>query len=140
MPRGRNRGEREYRALLAEFADSKETLPAFARRKGVPYSTLAMWRQRLSVEKPAGPSSKRTPRRRPRATKTPSSQESAARQAQGPAFLPVKLAFGGRPPGPSGGDAAFEVFLRAGHVVRVPADFDPERLKALVGALEVDPC
>jgi transposase-like protein len=48
----------QRREILAELARSGESLPRFARRTGLKYSTLANWVQRSRRSKPSGRASR----------------------------------------------------------------------------------
>ena len=52
MGRERRWGDAKRRELLAAFRKSGLSLKAFAERAGVPYSTMAYWRQRGEVADP----------------------------------------------------------------------------------------
>ncbi len=111
---GRRRTRRDYKTLIAAFERSGLSLNAFARKKGVPYSTLALWKNRLAKE---------------------AKLELAA---SAPQFLPVTVEGAARfLPSPH---ESCEVRLRSGHELRVPPGFDPVTLCALVNALEPAPC
>jgi|MudIll2142460700_1097286.scaffolds.fasta_scaffold29883_4 transposase-like protein len=101
---------RQMRRVLARWERSGLALSEFARRQGIAPSTLGWWRY---VFRHAG--------RRG----TPSPPRARAR------FVEVK-----RDEAPSASPAVLEVVLRTGQVLRVPADFDVARLRAVVTALE----
>jgi len=110
----RRRARRDYKTLIAAFERSGLSLSAFARKKGVPYSTLALWKNRLAKE-----------------TK-------AELASSPPQFLPVLVEGAGLPLSSTRGSC--EVRLRSGHELRVPPGFDPVTLSALINALEPSSC
>ena len=110
----RRRTRRDYKTLIAAFERSGLSLNAFARKKGVPYSTLALWKNRLAKE---------------------AKRELAV---SAPKFLPVTVEGAGLPL--SSPPESCEVRLRSGHELRIPPGFDPVTLCALVNALEPSSC
>ncbi len=111
---GRRRTRQDYKTLIAAFERSGLSLNAFARKKDVPYSTLALWKNRLA-------------------------KEAEIEQAGSPPqFLPVTIEGAGLPV--SSPREGCEVRLRSGHELRVPPGFDPVTLCALVNALEPSSC
>lgn len=85
--RGEVRSEADYRQMLADQAASGLSLTEFAKTKGVPYSTLAMWRIRLQGTrreqregKPPNTSPSKPARRKPQAETPPQ-----------PELVPVRL-------------------------------------------------
>lgn len=99
---------RDYEGLIARQIKSGLSVTAFAKREGVPASTLAQWKVRLAKAKP-----------------TPSPK----------VLLPVRVAR--RPamlvdPRPA---AEFEVRFRSGHELRLTRGFDPAALRTLVEIL-----
>lgn len=112
MPRSRRRCRRrrtptEIRELLARLEVSGLTQRAFAESESVPLSTLTWWRRRYG---------------------------SAEGQEEG-RLVPVHLAGDQAPVRDGWQRGAFEVALRSGHVIKVPADFSPTSLERLVGVL-----
>ena len=114
MSSRRRRTRGDYKTLIAAFERSGLSLNAFARKKGVPYSTLALWKNRL-------------------AKGAELEQASSA-----PQFLPVRVEGAGLPLSSLG--ESCEVRLRSGHELRIPPGFDPVTLCALVNALEPSSC
>jgi hypothetical protein len=113
--------EEHGRRVVARQEQSGLTRAAFSRREGINESALSWWARELS---------ERSQARRP---------VGAARQpkpARRPAFLPVRVIQAA----PRASGSALEVVTRGGHVVRVPADFDPAALRRLISALEAQPC
>lgn len=121
MPRKRRSGPTEkelrYRELLAEQRDSGLTLRAFARKQGMPETTLAWWK--YTIAKRDGAPSKTSGSKAIR-SKTNGTSVS---------LVPIKVV-GSMPVAP------FVVQLRSGHSVRVERGFDAEELRRLVAALE----
>ena len=109
------RSLRDYKALFAAFERSDLSLYAFARKEGVPYSTMDRWKRRLAAK------------------------EKTEVASPSPRFLPVTV--GPVLPGPetSRRDSC-EVRLRNGHELRVPPGFDPATLSALISTLESSSC
>ncbi len=112
----RRRTRRDYKTLIAAFERSGLSLNAFARKKGVPYSTLALWKNRLAKE---------------------AKLELAVSTPQ---FLPVTVEGAGAGLPLSSPPENCEVRLRSGHELRIPPGFDPVTLCALVNALEPSSC
>ena len=113
MAKRRRRAHRDYEALIAKQLKSGLSVSAFARREGVPTSTLFQWKRRLRGKKlGARAASSKTKRR----------------------LLPVRVAKART--GVVSAGAEFEVKLRSGREIRVPRDFDPGALRALIEVLE----
>jgi hypothetical protein len=117
--------ERFYRRLLTEQVRSGLSLRAFAAVRGVPAGTLSSWKHQLKKRDAEARASRRSP---PRAT------------PPGPTFVPVSViastpveAEQGPPQLPT--PAVYEVLLGAGRALRVPHDFDEQRVAALVRAV-----
>ncbi len=101
----------EMRAALAEIRRAGISLFAYARESGIPYQTVVSWRRRVALEdKSAIPS--------------PPTRFVEVRRVRKTRSLPVA--------------AAFDVELRNGRRVRVPAVFDESALRRLLSVL--DPC
>ncbi len=108
--RRRRQPLRDYKDLIARQIKSGLSMTVFAKREGVPSSTLAQWKVRLSKARP-------TPTPKPKA------------------LLPVRVAK--RPmtlvePLPL---AEFEIRFRSGHELRLSRGFDPAALRTLVEIL-----
>jgi transposase-like protein len=118
-PRGRRWSEEDARAGLAAARASGKRLSKFAREHGFHVSRLYWWMKALN-EKPAKPA----------------------------AFLPVrvveKLARSERREGDSRqgelAPATVDVLVGSRRVVRVGRGFDPALLRAVITALETEPC
>lgn len=104
----------EWTARLAAWAASGLTAEEFAAKNGLTSQALKWWRWHLGAEAA-------------RAKSAP-----AAKAMTTTAFAEVVVA--ASPPTPPSG--AFEVLLRSGQVVRVPAVFDAVALRRLIDALE----
>lgn len=97
----------EMRELFARYERSGQSLLAFGKAEGIPYSRLLYWRRKFEAE----PSARRT--------------------APRPELVPVRLV---DPPQPATTDK-FEVFLPNGIALDVPPTFDPASLERLVRVL-----
>lgn len=117
--------ERFYRRLLAEQVRSGLSVRAFAKMRGVPAGTLSSWKHQLK-KRDAESKARRTPAPRatpPRPTFVPVSVVPAAAGAgeERPRRLPTS--------------DGYELLLGPGRVLRVPHDFDEQRVAALVRAV-----
>jgi len=113
--------ELEWRRVLAEQERSGLSVAEFARRRGISAGSLGWWRyvaRRRAAESGA--------RRRTQTRKEPRDR-----------FVEVRLERKPRVGGPS--TASFEVTLAGGCTVRVPAHFDEDALRRLLGVLQA-PC
>ena len=122
MARRKKRDEAFYRQLLREFKQSGKSQREFAAERGIPPGTISGWFHKLRQRDAA---------RGERARGVPRRQSSP----QGP-FLPVKLVEGEAPGPAPRNSSSYEVVLARG-TVRLPADFDPVRVGALLRSLEV---
>src|SRR5436305_12216548 len=118
MPRrrasaARTEKARSYRELLAEQRDSALTLRAFARKKGLPETTLAWWKYTIAER-----------------DRTRSKTNGAKTNGTSISLVPIKVVGGPVP------TTTFVVQLRSGHSVRVERGFDAEELRRLVTALD----
>lgn len=104
----------EWTARLAAWTASGLTAEEFAAKNGLTSQALKWWRWHLGAEAA-------------RAKSVPT-----AKAMTTTAFAEVVVA--APPPTPPSG--AFEVLLRSGQVVRVPAVFDAVALRRLIDALE----
>jgi hypothetical protein len=103
-----------WRRLLGEWEQSGLSQAEFCRQRGIRAVNLAWWKRRLR-------SSAGGPRAgRPRVT------QSAGRAA----FVELAL-----PSHPAHGGVVYELVLPSGACLRLPGDFDPERVARLVQAL-----
>jgi len=115
---GETPAESRYRKTFAGRRRG-ESLAALAARVGVASGTLSWWRHEL--------------RRRDRAR---------AEGGAAPILLPVRVLDVAPPPVPEAeGATGYEVLLAGGRrVLRVPARFEPEAVRALVAAVEGATC
>lgn len=114
--------ERQYRALLAEQAESGLALREFAAHRGIAAGTLSWWKSEIRRREAIrhGRAAPKRRRRRGRAAK----------------LLPVRLNDALSTPSST---SVFEVSLPGGAAVRVPADFDADAFARLVAVLN-QPC
>jgi len=103
-----------WRRLLREWERSGLSQAEFCRQRGIKAVNLAWWKRRLR----GGQS---TPRAGP---------QRVARSAGRAAFVELAL-----PSHPGHGGVGYELGLPSGTCLRLPADFDPERVARLVQAL-----
>jgi hypothetical protein len=114
--------EQKYRAVLEEQARDGFSLGEAAARVGVKPVTLAWWRCEIA--------------RRDRERQSPRTE------ANSPALLPVRVRdvepveWAIRP----ATSTPYEVLLVSGRVLRVPRDFEPAGVQALVRAVESASC
>ena len=101
-----------WRALIAEFTRSDETVAAFCRRRGLTLPTFYQWRRRLATLDAPAP--------------TPAA-----------AFLPIRVTAAASATPPSSG---VELVLKGGRRLRLERGFDPVVLGAAVAALEGAVC
>lgn len=119
------RGEAFYRELRDLQARSGKSQREFAEERGIPPGTLSGWFFKLRTLDAA--------RRRERKPGAGSRGARAAGTApSGPPFLPVKVVEAVPPPRCGSG---YELLLGKG-VLRLPVDFDPLRVGALLRAVE----
>jgi hypothetical protein len=100
----------EMRDALDEVARSGLSLWAYARERGISYQRLAHWRRRVRGKSARG----------------------GSRRAKPPVFVEAFARS-------EGAEGRFEVELRSGTRIVVPARFDAGALRALLAALE-PPC
>jgi hypothetical protein len=100
---------------VSEWRKSGLTQSKFCQAQDISDSSLGWWVRELN----------RRDRSRGRAVKP------KAARANSPEFIPVRLT----PPTWVPDPPSFEVVV-AGHTIRVPAGFDPESLRRLVGVLQ----
>ncbi len=108
MAKRRRRSLRDYEALFVKQEKSGLSVNAFAKREGVPPSTLARWKRRLTKAK------------------------SASRTK---ALLPVRVQSVTVECVDTMPLAEFEVRLRSGHELRLSRGFDAAALRTLVEIL-----
>ena len=98
------RKERQWRQTLREWRQSGLSVRVFCARRGLAQPSFYAWRREL-----------------------------AKRDAQGAAFVPVRVLGEARP------TAALEVVLEGGRTLRVAAGFDAATLRQLLAVLEEPP-
>ena len=123
----KRRNEAFYRQLAAEFRESGMTQRAFAAERGIPSGTLSSWFFKLRQKDAEAPGL-------PGLTKSQPQRIPAGKAGRSP-FLPVRVI----EPGPSPSHAADQVYelVMGRGVLRLPAEFDPVRVGALLRAAEV---
>ena len=134
MAKPKRRDEAFYRQLQEEYKQSGKFQREFAADRGIPLGTISAWfhklRQRDAArgEQASGAPGSSDPQGRSRQS------SSSTSSVEGP-FLPVKLAEAPGPATRSSFSFSYEVVLARG-TVRLPADFDPVRVGALLRSLE----
>ena len=124
--------ERLWRRLFQLWHRSDQTIRDFCGQHHVSEASFFAWRRTIAERDRQSVRSRRT------STK-PASSTHSARQRQGhakaePAFVPLRVVH-------PVSNAAFEVVLKNGRVVRVPAPFDADTLRQLLAILEEErPC
>ena len=102
--------EKAWRKRLARWKATDLTLREFCEREGVTPTAFAHWRKEIAA------------------------RDARAAATTEPSFVPVHIV-------PTSAAApALEVALPGGRVVRVPPEFDPAHLRAVVAALEGPAC
>jgi transposase-like protein len=127
VKRSKAETEQFYRQLVAEYDASGLSIKAFAATRGIPPGTLSSWRHELKQRDAA------LARAGAKATKSPFVQvkvvgAGAVTGAAAPEPAPRAKPASARP-------AVYEVVLGRDRVLRVPAEFDEERVAALVRAV-----
>jgi hypothetical protein len=104
----------DWEELLAELDSSGLSRAEFCRQRNLNYATMSKWvsRRSQSVQADSPPTNRRR-----------------RRTGQPARFVEVSLA---DRPGPTG----YEVLLRAGRTIRVPAEFDAEAVARLIQTVE----
>jgi len=113
---------RQMRRVLARWERSGQTLTEFARRHGIAASTLTWWR-RVFRDAEGQPTARSAGQRR-------WGRHSRARQSREGAFSELRLAAPARL-----APAVWEIVLRSGHVLRVPAGADTDTLQRVLQAV-----
>ena len=115
----RSRAEKEelYRALLAEQEACGLSLAEVSRQTGIPVTTLSWWRKRLGSSRGS----------------TSSAPVRVGDDEGAISLLPVAVSANGGEPAPPPG--VIEVSLPGGAAVRVPAVFEDDVLRRVVGIL-----
>jgi hypothetical protein len=113
-----------WRRRIDAWQRSGLSVTDFVAQEGLCQTTFLRWRKKLGGNRwirPAGGAPTKTPKRR----SMMSFVELAPRQLSAAAATPVEYG------------VPFEVSLRSGRRLHVPASFDPEALRQLVAILEV---
>ena len=132
------RGEAYYRELREAFSRSGKSQREFAQERGIPAGTLSGWFHKLrKLDSARGGRPRRRPDRSSRRAVRRRGADGPPAQQHASPFLPVHVAPSPEPtPWPWGGGAGYELILARG-VLRLPSDFDPARVAALLRAAEV---
>lgn len=128
-----------WRTRLTRWTASELNIRDFCRRYQLAETAFYFWRREIAARdrSPAPPPTAR--RSAARRTSTPPSAGATRRSSTPrrtsppdprPTFVPVRVV----------ADTPLELVLRSGHVVRVPPGYDARHLRAVVAALEGDPC
>lgn len=127
--------ERLWRRLFQLWHRSNQTIRDFCGQHHVSEASFFAWRRTIAERDRQTARSRRT-----KTQHKPSSPTSSARRRQGhakaePAFVPLHVVH-------PGSNAAFEVVLKNGRVIRTPAHFDAATLRQLLSILEEEgrPC
>lgn len=128
---GPTKTEAQYRRLLAKRARSGKTMKEFAAECGAPEHRLWWWKGEIR-RRDATRSSEQQGARREEASP---SAEGAGRK-----FVPVRVVEALAAPEPefqpSWSSSGYELVLGGERVLRLPRDFDPVRVGALLRAVE----
>lgn len=106
---------RHWQSLVREQERSGLTQAGFCRQRQINPGTFAWWRRKLRAAAMAEPASGNRPGPR-------SSKKDPLR------FMEVEVVGSGR--------KRYEIELSGGRILRVPTDFDPERVTRLIQAVE----
>ena len=143
MAKNKGRGEAFYRRLVAAYRRSGKSQRAFAAEQGIPAGTLSHWCHKLKKQEAKraeiGRASGRSRTRRRTSDSTSSGTRASCVQSstsRRPAFLPVRVLEPGRPGDRGDRAGGYEIVFAKG-VLRLPVDFDPVRVGALLRAAEV---
>lgn len=133
--------EQFWRAKLTTWIASGLNVRDFCRKHELSEPSFYSWRREIAardgapVPKPTTPPKPTpAPRRRTTPTPRPRPTASASRRSSAPTPRPSFVALRVVP------DAPLEVVLRSGHLLRVPPGYDAGHLRAVVAALEAQPC
>jgi hypothetical protein len=133
MAKIKRRDESFYRKLREAFSRSGKSQREFAQECGVPAGTLSGWFHKLRKLDAARGRRARRPSRSSRRAERPQGADGPPVQQASP-FLPVHVVPSAEPTARAG--AGYELVLARG-VLRLPSDFDPARVAALLRAAEV---
>ena len=125
--------EQLWRTRLARWVKSGLNVRDFCRRYQLAETAFYFWRRVIAARDRTPPASV-PPTSSPLARRTSASHRRPSRRTPAPpprpTFVPVRVI----------ADAPLELVLRSGHVLRVPPGYDAGHLRAVVAALEADPC
>lgn len=127
--------EHLWRTRLTRWTASGLNVRDFCRRYQLAETAFYFWRREIAARdrSPAPTPAARTSTAR-RTSPTASRRSSTPRRTSPPdprpTFVPVRVL----------ADAPLELVLRGGHVLRVPPGYDARHLRAVVAALEGEPC
>lgn len=111
--------------LVRSWEKSGLTQAEFCRRRGVKAVTFAWWKRKLRG------AAERTHHRRGRSTATRRRPEAKFTELLWPGRVLTGVApVAARPEAPSG---SYEIVLGDGLLIRLPGDFDPEKVSQLIG-------
>ncbi len=133
MAKRKKRDEAFYRQLLKDYKQSGRSQREFAANRGIPPGTISGWFHKLRQLDAARAAQARGGPRRSSAQRRSRSAPTSTPPVESP-FLPVRLVDVPAPEPRS--SSSYEVILAKG-TVRLPADFDPVRVGALLRSLEV---
>ena len=114
-----------WQRQIEECATSGLTQAAFCEERDLSVAALRGWKWKLKSTSPSSPS-------KPRAETSPSSSKA-------PRFLPVRVVPSKETEADEPG-AIYELVLRGGQRIRVPADFEPAVLHRLILTVEATGC
>lgn len=132
MANNKKRDEAFYRQLLQDYRRSGRSQREFAAERGIPAGTISSWFHKLRKLDAARTGQARAGRRSP---PTPRPSRRAASAPVESPFLPVRVV-DVSPPESRSSSTYYEVILAKG-TMRLPGDFDPVRVGALLRSLEV---
>lgn len=129
--------EHLWRTRLTRWTASGLNVRDFCRRYHLAETAFYFWRREVAArDRSPAPipaarpgTARRTPPPSGNSRRSPTPRRTPAPGPR-PTFVPVRVL----------ADAPLELVLRSGHVLRVPPGYDPGHLRAVVAALEGDPC
>lgn len=118
-----------WRRMLLAWERSGLSQAEFCRRRGLKAVTLAWWKRQLSEDLPEG--------RRVGRERSSASGVQGGRAKFLEVVLPGNALDGGSPHSLPAVTRAcgYEIVLRDGVLIRLPGDFDPDKVSALIGAV-----
>ena len=124
--------EHLWRTRLARWVKSGQNVRDFCRRYQLAETAFYFWRREIAARDRSlapTPAASTSPARRTSAPRRGPSRRTPATNPR-PTFVPVRVV----------ADTPLELVLRSGHVLRIPPGYDARHLRAVVAALEGDPC